>query len=263
MRECLSEEVVQRYLDGELAPERMRWVAAHITVCAFCAEAVREAEGETELLAAAFRMPADVPTERLRERLDRALAELDPPSPQEVPADIDRRARAWFPLPTAPVFKPLQAYVLALIALGAVITLGMYLNSRTSTGGTRGLVVRTESQHRAQLPSGANENTNVSKHIPTVAREVVEQKDRQGGPARGERSTRGVRRKAEQALAKLPLIEDKRKNGQVQTLAGNEEENEEVKARLMLALHIASAKLNFAQKEVQRTLQRNRPEPAS
>lgn len=263
MPECLSEEVVQRYLDGELAPERMRAAAAHIAACAFCAEAVREAEGETELLAAAFRMPADVPTERLRERLDRALAELALPSRQEVPADLDRRALLWFPLPTTPLFKPLHAYVLALVALGAVITLGMYLNSRNGTGSTPGLVAGIENDRRAQPPSDANHNPDVNEPVPINDREVVKQKDPQSGPARGRRSTRGVGRNAEQSLAKLPAAKDKRRSGQAQTLAGNEAKNEQVKARLMLALHIASAKLNFAQKEVQRTLQRNRPEPAS
>ncbi len=120
MQECLREEVVQRYLDGELATEQMQAAATHIRVCTSCAEAVREAQSETELLTAAFAMHADVPTERLRERLDWAIAELASPMkpPKQSPADLDHLTPAGLPFFTAGSnFKPLHAYALSLIAL--------------------------------------------------------------------------------------------------------------------------------------------------
>ena len=251
MQECLREEVVQRYLDGELATERMQAAAAHIRACTFCAEAVREAQSETELLTAAFAMHADVPTERLRERLDRAVAELASPVklPKQSPADPDHLTSAWFPSFTGASFKPIHAYALALIALGVTIGLSVYLNSRSNTGSTRELVAKTENNNHVTPLPHANDTSAINRPASTDVPKIVKQNNRRGGVVRRGRQRRGV--------------EDKQKGGQEQVAAKNEDRSEEVKARLMLALHIASAKLNFAQKEVQRTLQRNRQEPAS
>ncbi len=265
MQECLREEVVQRYLDGELATEQIQAAAAHIRACALCAEAVREAQGEMELLTAAFAMHADVPTERLRERLDWAIAELASPMkpPKQSSADLDHLTPAWFPSFTGSNFNPLHAYALALIALGVTIGLSVYLNSRNSTGSTREVVAKTENNNHVKPRSDVNDTPVVNGPASTDVREIVKQNNRRDGPVRRGRQRRGVELKADQVLAQPRVVEDKQKGGQEQVATKNEDKSEEVKARLMLALHIASAKLNFAQKEVQRTLQRNRHEPAS
>jgi|SRR5215213_7669051 len=79
MRECLEEDVLQAYFDGELSSELMERTATHIAACAQCAEAAREIEHESMLLAEAFapEMALSVPTGRLRLRLDAAIAELE------------------------------------------------------------------------------------------------------------------------------------------------------------------------------------------
>lgn len=76
MRNCVDEGMLQGYIDGELSPALMDEVAVHIAACAACADAAREAEAELAMFSTAFapETSLNVPTERLRERLDAAIA---------------------------------------------------------------------------------------------------------------------------------------------------------------------------------------------
>ncbi len=76
MIECLQEEVLQSYLDGELRGQRMEQVASHLTLCANCTAFARQLEQENNVLAAALEpeFESAVPSERLRERIDAAIA---------------------------------------------------------------------------------------------------------------------------------------------------------------------------------------------
>ncbi|HKQ53707.1 MAG TPA: zf-HC2 domain-containing protein [Pyrinomonadaceae bacterium] len=82
MRECIDEGILQAYTDNELSSEMAARVAEHISACAACAGAASAAAEETALFARAFEaeLALDVPTVRLRERLDDAIAELERPS---------------------------------------------------------------------------------------------------------------------------------------------------------------------------------------
>ncbi|HYG79655.1 MAG TPA: zf-HC2 domain-containing protein [Pyrinomonadaceae bacterium] len=82
MRECIDEGTLQAYTDNELSSETAARVAEHVNSCAACAGAARAAAEETALFARAFEAePAlEVPTVRLRERLDEAIAELNRPA---------------------------------------------------------------------------------------------------------------------------------------------------------------------------------------
>src|SRR5688572_24243407 len=75
MTRCLDEAKLQCYLDGELSLEMMESVTSHLASCATCAAAAREVEEESALLTAAFaaEFEANVPTERLRQRIDEAV----------------------------------------------------------------------------------------------------------------------------------------------------------------------------------------------
>jgi hypothetical protein len=75
MTRCLDEVKLQCYLDGELPLEMMESVTSHLASCATCAAAAREVEEESALLTAAFakEFEANVPTERLRKRIDEAV----------------------------------------------------------------------------------------------------------------------------------------------------------------------------------------------
>jgi anti-sigma factor RsiW len=76
MRECIEEGILQSYFDGELSSEMMEGVASHLASCLNCARAAREMENENALLAQALEpeFALSVPTERLRHRLDAAIA---------------------------------------------------------------------------------------------------------------------------------------------------------------------------------------------
>src|SRR6185503_19871367 len=76
MSECLQEEVLQSYLDGELGGQRAEQVAFHLTACDGCATFARQLEQENSALAAALapEFESAVPSQRLRQRTDAAIA---------------------------------------------------------------------------------------------------------------------------------------------------------------------------------------------
>jgi hypothetical protein len=78
MRECLDEGMLQSYFDGELSSQQMEGVTLHLVSCMKCAAVARELEGEFLLLSSALahEFDATVPTERLRHRIDVAVAGL-------------------------------------------------------------------------------------------------------------------------------------------------------------------------------------------
>jgi hypothetical protein len=79
MRECADEAVLQSYVDDELSSAMASDVAAHVAACHACAAALNEIINENAIFARAFEpeMALDVPTVRLRERLDSAIAGLN------------------------------------------------------------------------------------------------------------------------------------------------------------------------------------------
>lgn len=76
MKECLTEEVLQSYLDGELHGQRVEQVTSHLTSCLTCSDFVRQLEQENSVLATALAAEFEsvVPSERLRQSLDAAIA---------------------------------------------------------------------------------------------------------------------------------------------------------------------------------------------
>jgi hypothetical protein len=133
MREfCLTEEVIQRFVDGELSQEQSETAAAHLAACEPCASLLDEVEQENALMAEAFapELSLPVPSAQLRASIDRAIAGLEPHrSVMSEPAT--RGLRAWFgSLFGSFSFTPQQALgfasiavVIALVAIFAVIQL--------------------------------------------------------------------------------------------------------------------------------------------
>jgi hypothetical protein len=78
MKECLDEGTLQGYFDGELSGGSAERVAAHLAACVSCTEAARAVQSEMSLLATALQpeFAVSVPTERLRGRIEDAIAEL-------------------------------------------------------------------------------------------------------------------------------------------------------------------------------------------
>jgi hypothetical protein len=83
MRECVEEGILQGYFDGQLSREMMESVATHLAACLVCEQAARELESESLLLSEALEpeFALSVPTERLRHRVDAAIAGLHVVSP--------------------------------------------------------------------------------------------------------------------------------------------------------------------------------------
>ncbi len=76
MSECLSEEILQSFLDAELSRESEESVTAHLALCLSCADVAQKMDRENSLVSAALtpEFEASVPSERLRQRLDAAVA---------------------------------------------------------------------------------------------------------------------------------------------------------------------------------------------
>jgi len=95
MRRCLDEGILQSYLDGELSSERVESVTSHLAFCLTCSAIARELESENSLLAIALAPEFDlsVPSERLRQRIDAAVAELQAVTAQP---ETSSGLRSWF-----------------------------------------------------------------------------------------------------------------------------------------------------------------------
>jgi hypothetical protein len=115
---CLDEGTLQAYLDGELSPETLNGIAAHLAACAPCTEAARAAQEELALFSTAY-TPAlcvSVPTAKLRARLDEAIAELNTaPRPFATQPAISSRLRSFYESIVASLttFTPRQATAFA------------------------------------------------------------------------------------------------------------------------------------------------------
>ncbi|MDQ1590300.1 MAG: hypothetical protein QOG71_927 [Pyrinomonadaceae bacterium] len=128
MDTCLDEGTLQAYLDGELSPDVSNGVAAHLAACAACAEAAQAAEQELALFSEAY-APAlsavSVPTEKLRARLDEAIAELNAPQRGFAKTPAASPLRAFFGSLVASVttFTPRQATAFASFLVAVALLL--------------------------------------------------------------------------------------------------------------------------------------------
>jgi Putative zinc-finger len=127
MRECVQEDVLQAYFDGELSPEQMERVATHIAACADCTEAVREIEADSLMMAEAFapELALSVPTGRLRLGLDAKIAELEAEQSRSAREARGVPLRSWLagllaPLSFTPQHAAAFASLLAVVAFGAL-----------------------------------------------------------------------------------------------------------------------------------------------
>lgn len=130
MNTCLDEGTLQAYLDGELSPETSNGVAAHLAACASCTEAAGAAEQELAFFSTAFAsaLPMTVPTEKLRARLDDAIAELHA-LPSTSPTSISSRLRSFYEslVASLTIFTPRQATAFAsfLVAVALAVVFAL------------------------------------------------------------------------------------------------------------------------------------------
>ena len=121
MKECIDEGTLQAWFDGELGREGTAAVASHLAACPVCAEAVRTVENENLLLSSALEteFAESVPTERIRDRLERAIAENQIARP--VRTEISAKAGWWVSLGGLLFTSPQRVFGYA--GLAAVIIL--------------------------------------------------------------------------------------------------------------------------------------------
>jgi hypothetical protein len=144
MRECVDEGILQSYFDGELSSRMAESVSAHLATCNVCAQAASELEDENLLLASALELEfsVSVPTERLRNRVDAAIADLQArPSTTFMASNASAASavptvRRWMQsLADLFRFEPQRAFGYAAVAaviLFAAVAGGIYWN-RTHT----------------------------------------------------------------------------------------------------------------------------------
>jgi anti-sigma factor RsiW len=133
MKECVDEGILQSYFDGELSIDMMEKVSSHLTSCLMCKRAARELEAESLILSEALEpeFGLSVPTDRLRSRIDAAIAErslLNPPRPSlalERGAPLARRG--WDAVAELFALSPQRTFAYAGIAaiILFAITLGL------------------------------------------------------------------------------------------------------------------------------------------
>src|ERR1043165_5111784 len=81
MKNCVDEGTLQTWFGGELASPEAAQVTVHVKSCADCAALARVMEAENLLLSEGLapEFAAPVPSERMRQRLDLAVADLQQP----------------------------------------------------------------------------------------------------------------------------------------------------------------------------------------
>jgi hypothetical protein len=141
MRECLDEGILQSYFDGELSSEHTEGVTSHLVSCVKCATAARELEGQISLLSSALapEFEATVPTERLRHRIDAAIAGLPLVNQNEIRESAFTAGRGWLQsLATLFAFTPQRTLGYAGLALvlgfGAIIGIFQLRQDPSITG---------------------------------------------------------------------------------------------------------------------------------
>jgi hypothetical protein len=128
MRECLEEGIIQAYVDGELSSEASEKVRLHASRCEACAALVAEAENELALLASAFEPEMSLPSERLRERLEAAIGNLNAQQIAPERASSSSNLKGWLAsLIPSFNFAPRQAMgfasLVAVVAFAAIFAL--------------------------------------------------------------------------------------------------------------------------------------------
>jgi putative zinc finger protein len=78
MRNCIDEGTLQAWFDGELAAGEAANITAHVKNCARCGQAMHAIEAENSMLSTALsaEFAEAIPSERLRQRVDAAVAGL-------------------------------------------------------------------------------------------------------------------------------------------------------------------------------------------
>ncbi len=179
MRECLDEGILQSYFDGELSSEYMEGVTSHLVSCMSCAAAARELEGEFLLLSSALAPEFDgtVPTERLRHRIDVAVAGLQLDNQNAVRRPVAMPGRGWLQSLSALFAFPPQrtfgyAALAVMLAFGTILGVIHLRQSESPTVNNEDQVAAVPQPTVTETPnpeSNANPGSSAVSVTPTPA----------------------------------------------------------------------------------------------
>ena len=172
MRECLDEGLLQSYFDGELSRDQMESATSHLASCSICSATARELEGELSLVSAALshEFDAAVPTERLRARIDAAIAGAQLTNGNR--AAVSSPVRGWWQsLSALFAFTPQQSfgYAALVVVLAFAAIFGVIQLRKTSPSQSPDTVAKLNPGDRA-VPSGSGNNSAEVAVTPTTSR---------------------------------------------------------------------------------------------
>jgi hypothetical protein len=180
MRECLDEAMLQSYFDGELSTQVMEKATLHLASCIPCAAAARELEQETLLLDEAFaaEFEAVVPTERLRHRIDAAVAGLHVVRPVAKPSRVasffSSLGSLFMLTPQRAVgYASLVAVLAFAVIFGAIKMRTPNTSVATNTGQTPAAVKPTTENNSAVASSPNSDKNQIVAAPTTVPREAT------------------------------------------------------------------------------------------
>jgi hypothetical protein len=160
MKECVNEGILQSYFDGELSIDMMEKVSSHLTSCLMCKRAARELENESLIVSEALEheFALSVPSDRLRARIEAAVAErrlLNPPRPSLA---VDRAAplarRWWDVVAELLAVSPQRAFAYAGVAAVILFAITFALVSFRTKPAKNGSVVVDNGSKAAPAPQG-------------------------------------------------------------------------------------------------------------
>jgi anti-sigma factor RsiW len=178
MDTCLDEGTLQAYLDGELSPDMSSGIATHLGACATCAEAARAAEQELAFFSTAFApaLSASVPTEKLRARLDEAIAGINATQRPFAPETATTpRLRAFFNSLVASLttFTPRQATAFASFLVAVALVTVFALMQTPDSPNTPRKIARVD-QPAPASPAVRTENGATPDAAATIQTQVTE-----------------------------------------------------------------------------------------
>jgi anti-sigma factor RsiW len=149
---CLDEGILQGYYDGELEPARLEQVASHLSSCEACAAMARDVESEIEMMTGAFayEMSLSVPSERLRSRIESAVAGIEH-TPAVSGLSVGSRLQQWwaglvpsfsFASPRAVGFASALAFLVLAATVGGILMQRNNSQSDTTLAG----IVRSDEE---------------------------------------------------------------------------------------------------------------------
>ncbi len=160
MRGCLDEGTLQSYCDGELSSTDAERITTHLTQCTPCSALADELLSFNDIVFAALapEFQVAVPTERLRQRIDDAIAGAHVMS--TVPNSTLARARAWFASLTSPFTLRPQGFgyasLVAVLAFASVFGVAYWRSNDVSVVNPVALVAPPADVKPPAAPSAAD-----------------------------------------------------------------------------------------------------------